>query len=131
MRCSRMRWPVARLRLFAVIFSILFLAPIAGAQQGRSIDAYTRSVLGAHQYRQVAISPDGTRIAWVERLQDENRVPSGESAIWVTSSQSSGSIRRIRGADGDHAEHSVAWSPDSRELAFLSDAAGRGSFNST
>jgi len=141
----RSRWPAAGLHLFAVVCSVLFLAAISAAQQGQSLQEYAQSVLGAHQFRQVAVSPDGAHVAWVERLQDERGAPSKYSAIWVTSPGSSTSLRRITAcgmgvspmkghgqdghatlARGDCAEHSPAWSPDSQEIAFLSDAAGAG-----
>jgi len=131
MSSSRSRFGTPGFRLFTLVLSVLSVAAISAAQQGHSIEEYAKSVLGAHQYRQVATSPDGSRIAWVERQQDEKGAPSRYSAIWVTGADSSTSIRRISAASGDHVEHSPVWSPDSQEIAFLSDAAGRASFNST
>jgi dipeptidyl aminopeptidase/acylaminoacyl peptidase len=90
-----------------------------------SVADYARSVLGARQYRQVVISPDGSHLAWVERLQDRAGAPSGNSAIWIANTQAPFSPRRIETA-GDHADHSPAWSPDSRQIAFLSDFAQAG-----
>jgi dipeptidyl aminopeptidase/acylaminoacyl peptidase len=127
MRISPSRVRTGWFSVTAIIFSVVSFAAISAAQQGHSIDEYARSVLGAHQFRQAAISPDGTRIAWVERLQDEKRAPSGHSAIWVTGTEKSSPIRRITAA-AEHAEHSLAWSHDSQNIAFLSDAAKAGQF---
>ena len=74
-------------------------------------------------YRETAISPDGKRVAWVEAL-DGAGGPSGSSGIFVADlATDAGRPRRITA--GDHhlgcAEHSIAWSPDSTQLAFLSD----------
>jgi len=76
-------------------------------------------------FRQVAISPDGTHVAWVEPVTGGG----GGSAIYVQDLKSSGSqARRISAAsDGSGAhEGDVSWSADSKQLAFLSDAAGDG-----
>jgi dipeptidyl aminopeptidase/acylaminoacyl peptidase len=75
-------------------------------------------------YREVAISPDGKRVAWVEGLAGEGGEPSSQTAIFVADlANGGGSPRRITAGDGKsgHAEHSVAWSPDGDRLAFLSD----------
>jgi dipeptidyl aminopeptidase/acylaminoacyl peptidase len=74
-------------------------------------------------FRQATISPDGTHVAWVESLAGEG----GGSAIYVQDLESSGSQPgRVSAAkDGSTAhEEDVCWSPDSKQLAFLSDAAG-------
>jgi len=123
-KTSRRRFQTAGFHLFTVVFSVLSMAATSAAQQGHSVEEYAKSVLGAHQYFQVAISPDGARVAWVESLRDESGAPSRHSTIWVTSTGASASIRRLVAAGGDQAEHSPAWSPDSQEIAFLSDAAG-------
>lgn len=126
MRSSRLRLHTTAFRVFTVVFSVLSVTAISTAQQGHSIEEYAKSVLGAHQFRQVAISPDGARLAWVEKLQDEKGAPSRYSALWVAGAESSASLRRISAAGGNHAEHSPAWSADSQQIAFLSDAAEAG-----
>ncbi len=149
MRKSDSLFRTTAFRLFIIILSVLSMAAISAAQQGQFPEEYAKSVLGAHQFRQVAMSPDGTRLAWVERLQDGKGAPTSHTAIWVASTAASTSIRRItacgtgilpvkgHGQDPDAsgqvghatlacAENSPAWSPDSQQIAFLSDAAGAG-----
>jgi dipeptidyl aminopeptidase/acylaminoacyl peptidase len=85
-----------------------------------SIDDALDSLYAVRNFKQVAISPDGREVAWVESLAG------GSSAIYVATRGSTEQPRRISAGDGnaEYAEHDIAWSPDSRKLAFLSDKAG-------
>jgi dipeptidyl aminopeptidase/acylaminoacyl peptidase len=94
----------------------IYLAAIAFAL-GQSANSSVKS------FRQVTISPDGTHVAWVESLPGE----AGGSAIYVQDLEKSGSQpRRVSAAKGGSTAHEedVCWSPDSKQLAFLSDAEG-------
>ncbi len=104
---------------------------IAGAvncypAQKASLDEALDSLFAVHAFKQVAISPDGKRVAWVESLLGRAQEPTGKSAIYVETLGSSEPPRRISAGDGsaDYAEHDIAWSPDSKRLAFLSDKEG-------
>jgi dipeptidyl aminopeptidase/acylaminoacyl peptidase len=93
-----------------------------------SIDQTIDSLFAVQTFDQVAISPDGKQVAWVQRLQGQNQMPSSNSAIYVANlGQSSIPPRRITSGNGTtaYAEHDIAWSPNSRQLAFLSDRAKR------
>jgi dipeptidyl aminopeptidase/acylaminoacyl peptidase len=109
---NRSRSGMARIALGATIY---FSAVAFALAQGTNSSART--------FRQVTISPDGTHVAWVESLATGG----GGSAIYVQDLESSGSQpRRLSAAsEGSTAqEGEVSWSPDSKRLAFLSDAAG-------
>ena len=111
---SRMARTVA---LLLPVFCIL-VSPGVGAQEV-SLDAMLDSLASAHGVRQVAISPDGQRVAWVEANG------ASEHGIFVCSLASPASTRRrITAGSGEGAseEREIAWSPDSRQLAFLSNA---------
>ncbi|HYY43282.1 MAG TPA: hypothetical protein VE775_11165, partial [Pyrinomonadaceae bacterium] len=62
-------------------------------------------------------------MAWVESLPGKDGAPSPYTAIYVKELQSAAMPRRITAGNGvaAFAEHGLAWSPDSRRLAFLSD----------
>jgi dipeptidyl aminopeptidase/acylaminoacyl peptidase len=122
-----------RSRLLAVCCTVVVLfAPEAYAQ--RSIASVVDALDRVHQVHEASISPDGARVAWVEDLSPDG----GASAIYVRRVQ--GALRQAQGGAGQaqgealrrisaatdgrsHREKGVAWSPDSRTLAFLSDAA--------
>jgi dipeptidyl aminopeptidase/acylaminoacyl peptidase len=94
--------------------------PAAKTSLDRLLDALTE----VRTYKEVAISPDGRRVAWVEALPDQKGASSSASAIYVADLNSPEvAPRRITAGDGSaaHAEHSLAWSPDGSRLAFLSD----------
>jgi dipeptidyl aminopeptidase/acylaminoacyl peptidase len=93
------------------------------AVQKASIDDELNSLFALHTFKQVAISPDGKKVAWVVPLRGKDLRPAGNSAIFVVTLGSSEPPRRVSAGDGsaDYAEHDVAWSPDSKNLAFLSD----------
>ena len=105
------------------------------------IDEVMKTLFAARRFKQVAISPDGKKIAWVETSQGKDGATSGNTAIYVADREAkiprriSGLALAMRGVAGkgsensgvgDRAESAVAWSPDSQRVAFLSDAAKPG-----
>src|SRR5580700_3595537 len=81
-----------------------------------------------HRFEQAAISPDGKKVAWVEDIITKRGASTGDTVIYVADIGGKNPPKRISAAVADalHAEGSVAWSPDSKKLAFLSDAAKAG-----
>src|SRR5215469_6773493 len=89
-----------------------------------SLDALLDALSTVRTFKEVAISPDGRRVAWVETLPGKGDTSSSLSAIYVADlSSSDAAPRRVSAGDGtvSHAEHGLAWSPDGSHLAFLSD----------
>jgi len=96
-------------------------------QASSRLDDVVKTLFAAHTFEQVAVSPDGNSVAWVETVHPKNnRVNVGTSTvIYVKNLKSGAPPRRISAgvADSLHSETGVAWSPDSQRIAFLSDAA--------
>jgi dipeptidyl aminopeptidase/acylaminoacyl peptidase len=88
------------------------------------LDTVIDALYAAHTFEQVSISPDGKKIAWVETLVGKDGAPDSNTAIYLADRDASAPPRRITAASSavSRAEGSVAWSPDSKQLAFLSDA---------
>ncbi len=85
------------------------------------------ALTSARRFEQVAISPDGKSVAWVEVIPGKDGAETSNSAIYVASADGSTPPRRISAGTGvPRAEGGLAWSPDSTRLAFLSDAAKSG-----
>jgi len=97
------------------------LKPPHGAAQHNSA---VETLFGLRDFQQAEISPDGKRVAWVESLPGPNGAPSSNSAIYVADLAAPAAKKRITAGDGKaaHEEHDIAWSGDSKQLAFLSDA---------
>lgn len=121
-------------RIFArgceIYIAALILSSVAAAQSSSKTahDETVQALFGVREFTQAEISPDGKRVAWVESLTGPNGEPSANSAIYVGEISAPESAKRITAGGGKsaHEEHDVAWSPDSRRLAFLSDAASAG-----
>ncbi|HEX2776195.1 MAG TPA: hypothetical protein VHN10_06100, partial [Candidatus Acidoferrales bacterium] len=87
-----------------------------------------KAMFGVRTFAQAEISPDGNKVAWVESLPGPGGAPSANSAIYVAEVSAPDATTRITAGDGKTAceEHDVAWSPDGKQIAFLSDAATQG-----
>ena len=83
------------------------------------IQQVLRSLDRAHYVGEVAVSPDGKRLAWIQGVRAGSEIrlaPLGDLAKFVritASTASSGSCK----------EGGIAWAPDSSALAFVSDCA--------
>ena len=92
-----------------------------------AIEKAIHSLAAAGGFSQVALSPDGKTVAWVEQLKDKSGADSGNSAIFARALDEKTPARKISAAAAaPRAESDVAWAPDSRRMAFLSDAAKPG-----
>jgi dipeptidyl aminopeptidase/acylaminoacyl peptidase len=99
-----------------------------GAAQGTPDRAHIEEVMRGlnrgHGFGQVAISPDGSKLAWIEGAR-------GGGEIRVASPGDLSKSERITAAtkaDQHCREGEVAWAPDSKSLAFFSDCAGTGNY---
>jgi dipeptidyl aminopeptidase/acylaminoacyl peptidase len=89
-----------------------------------ALDSVIDALNAARRFEQTTISPDGKKIAWIETLVGKDGAPDGNTAIYLADRESSAAPKRITAASGlvSRAEGSVAWSPDTSQIAFLSDA---------
>jgi len=104
------------------------LAAAAKAKPAGSVEETVSTLFLTHRFEQTAISPDGKKVAWVEDVITKRGVATGDTVIYVQERDAKTPPRRISAgvADALHAESGVAWSPDSKRIAFLSDAAKKG-----
>jgi dipeptidyl aminopeptidase/acylaminoacyl peptidase len=115
------------LRSLAYLLVTTIYACVPAAAQKNAADAVLDQVFAVRRFRQTAISPDGKRVAWVETLKTAEGSSNGNAAVYAAALSDPAAKKRITAAAGaEHQEHDIAWSPDSTELAFLSDAESSG-----
>jgi dipeptidyl aminopeptidase/acylaminoacyl peptidase len=98
--------------------------PLGSGTSKPTVDQVFDALRGVRSFKEVALSPDGKHLAWVEAMPEAGDGPSSRSAIYVMEEGVPGAKpRRITAGDGTkvHEEHDLAWSPDGSRLAFLSD----------
>ena len=108
-------------RLTLLVLEVFLICRASARGQNAALDVLLDSLADGHGVRQVAISPDGQQVAWVD-TEGSTRSPRG---IFVCSIASPTSTRRritARAGEDASEERGIAWSPDSRQLAFLSNA---------
>src|SRR5713101_6400733 len=103
----------------------LFLsAAVVFPQSPPSVSSVLDAQRQVKNYSSAAISPDGSRVAWVEGLEDRDSSSTRLSTIWTAPVAGGKPLRVTAAFDGkNHREVGPAWSPDGQRLAFLSDAA--------
>jgi dipeptidyl aminopeptidase/acylaminoacyl peptidase len=91
------------------------------------VETAIAALTSARTFQQVAISPDAKRVASVESITGKNGAETGNSTIYLFATNGKVPPRHISAtANAAHSEGNLAWSPDSKQIAFLSDAAKTG-----
>ena len=111
--------------MFVMAVCALFasVTGLYGGPQKSSLDQVIDAFLAPERFPEVAISPDGRLVAWVASLHGPNEKVAPATGIYLADLNSlSAPPRRITACAGATAcdEHGIAWSPDSRRIAFLS-----------
>ena len=115
MNSRRRFFPLNSVLVLAVLFSAINVA-------AAGFSGATSAAAAIQRFDQVAISPDGKRVAWIGPA-DGSPEPAA-SGLYVQDLENAGA-RPLRINQGDlaaSAVDSVVWSPDSRMLAFLCEA---------
>jgi dipeptidyl aminopeptidase/acylaminoacyl peptidase len=112
----------------SVLYCGLFLASFACAvSSAQTVPQLLSIVSGTTQYREAAVSPDGHYAAWTVNLRNKDNTESRNSEIYLVDLSKTGAApQKFSAWKTLHAEHSLAWSPDSKQIAFLSDAEKQG-----
>ncbi len=98
----------------AVLFAAFSLT--AFAQKMTPVEPALKEIASTTWFQQAAIAPDGSHVAYVQTL-----TAAGKTAIYVSSGGEAKTHITASTAKAECAEQNVAWSPDSKQLAFLSD----------
>ena len=112
----------------ALALTTFALVPARGAAPAErpSVDSVLETLGRVVNLRETAIAPDGSRVAWAEKLRGADGTET-RSSLHVSAVDGSGARVLTAARDGrPHRERDVAWSPDGREIAFLSDSAHDG-----
>src|SRR5207302_7739939 len=125
MRRTRM---VKSTRLAALVVALFWMNGRVPAQERAAPKKPPKSPAAlqtVHGFREVSISPDGHAVAWLGDGAD------GAAAQGIYVRELGPPVkpaRRVTAGDGKafHEEHALVWSPDGRQIAFLSDAAAKG-----
>ena len=103
--------------LLGYLLSALIIPALSMAQTAQLTEQLGKTVL----YGDIALSPDGSRVAWV---QSTAATTSKETYIQATSGKSSAALVKLEGA-GQRIDADPAWSPDSKRLALFSTAGSK------
>src|SRR6516165_2335950 len=98
-----------RLRLYPLAFLAVVFLPLPFVAQEKTqqrLDAVIDALSAVRHFEQVAISPDGKQVAWVQGRRGKDR-----GGIYVAALDAPDKPRRLIAGEAA-AEHEIAWSPD-------------------
>jgi len=98
----------------------------ATALFAQSVPQLLSTISGTTQFRESTLSPDGRWLAWTVSLRNKDNTASRDSEIWMLDLSKPGTAAKRLDGGKPHAEHSVSFSPDSKQIAFLSDVEKKG-----
>jgi hypothetical protein len=101
----------------SVFFISLFCFSLEAGQTGPPIDQALNALSTVHQFREVAMSADGSMLAWVEIIPGKDGSAAGRSAIFVKDLKTAGAAARSV-VDGVEMAQGLAWSREGK-LAFV------------
>jgi len=102
----------------------LLLLPLTLVASPPAPDAAQNSLFALHDFREVAISPDGSKVAWIDSAPNKIEGEPPSRSIYIKDLHDGGAgAKRI--VDPGSMAQGLAWSMDGR-LAFLSDADSHG-----
>jgi dipeptidyl aminopeptidase/acylaminoacyl peptidase len=101
---------------------ILLILTVAALALGADSPYFTVTS-ATTQFRQVAISPDGHRVAYVEGVRNADNSDSRNSLIYIATEGSAPRRITVGSSGAKCQEKDITWSPDSRQIAFVSDCA--------
>src|SRR5690242_8162703 len=100
-------------------WKFVFRAAVLAGSIAATLLAQAQTSRSVRSFDQVAISPDGNRVAWVQSAVNSSGELTGGTAIYVQDLKAASSKpRRISALNDARAasEDTLAWSPDSRHL---------------
>lgn len=120
-----------KIRIEPLVCGLLCMAHLAvwaqtPAKVNPELSSATNAMFDVASFQQACISPDGRHVSWVEAPAASQ--PTGaNSVIYVADVNAPDKSKRITAGSGktEVEEHDIAWSPDSKQIAFLADAAGQ------
>jgi dipeptidyl aminopeptidase/acylaminoacyl peptidase len=120
-------WRSALSRSFLAVAAVSISATLAAQSAPAPLDrAQINDVLHklnrGRSVGQVAVSPDGKRVAWIQGTRDAGDIFVAPIDDWKKAERISAGVQ----PDGHCRESEIAWEPDAKALAFFSDCAKPG-----
>ena len=105
--------------MLRLAFALLVLVPSLPAADNTKLDQILAELEQTRAFSAVSISPDGKYVAWVVSRDDNDH-----ALYLLDAKNSTAKPKQVRAAEAlGHSGYSqIAWSPDSRQFAFLCDA---------
>ena len=124
-KCATLRAGLAAGAVLIVSFNAIYAAAQTSATPASDrahIEEALKGMSRGHAVGQVAVSPDGQRLAWVEGAPGGTEI----SLAPISDLKKSERVTAAAKASEVCQEDELAWAPDSRALAFFSDCAQQG-----